>query len=156
MAAVSGVSLDYLGNIIAEHFNPGDKVKLDIGVDTLPSQVQISQLNTYLLSQGATLIKPATAFLDKKLGPTISLQFEIPQYREGVGFIWWIPLAIVGGLGLIGITAVVGWRMSQVVESLAKWLLPITLGVAALIILPQVIKAWKSPHTPGSAVRTYK
>lgn len=142
MNTIYGTSLDFLGNQIAEHFNPGAKVQLDLSIGSLLDSGKLAVFQEHLLTNGFELTKPVQSLITEE-GPVVRVEFVRPDSQSGVGVIPLI-LLIPAGLAAIGIFAVMGWRISQVTETIAKYVIPLSLGILAIVFLPKIIREFRA------------
>ena len=134
MKTITGKSLQYLDRFVGEHFEAGDKVELFLGVGRALTQQEVATFQDELVSQGAQMTSPVDYGYTEDLGHTLRVEFIRPDMQGGVGFPVLLPLILVGGLAAIAVTSIIGWRMSQVIETFAKYLLPIAFIAAGTII----------------------
>lgn len=118
-----------LQHTMEEQFNSRQPVELLLGISRELPDHQVSLLDAELRHQGVALL----GRVEIGSGPwpvTLRLAVRRPPAVRGTGV---LPLAVllVGALGLVGITGIIGWRVGDVIkglgDALTKSLVPITL-----------------------------
>lgn len=125
-----------LQEAVAKNYSPGQTVELFIGIGRDLSIDELSAVQERFAQGGLKLLSPL-AIGASPWPNTLRLVFANPEEPPGVGFILALPLAVlvIGALGVVGIGAFLGFKLGNVVDSLAKNLLPITLiTVGGLIV----------------------
>lgn len=131
-----------LQRTMEEHFNPGRPVEILLGLPVDLSSTQLDLLNAELRSQGVPLLSPAQI----GSGPwpiTLRLAVRRPQRSRGTGL---LPLAvlIIGALGAVGVTGLLGWRLGEVIssmgEALSRSLIPMTLILGGVWVLTKYME----------------
>ena len=125
-----GFDLEGLQYIIDEQFGAGAKVDLVIGLYNPLTDDQVSMFEQFLRESSVPLLAPVQYGSSPENGwdYALSIKFHNPVRQPGqVGFVWWIPLALVGGLATIGITGWIGFQVGEFLQSLAKAIIPIAL-----------------------------
>ncbi|MFH1486984.1 MAG: hypothetical protein ABIH46_13005 [Chloroflexota bacterium] len=118
---------------LAENFAPGEPVSVIVGLPRAITREEFASVVSHLRSRGMNLIR-ADYVSTSEWSYALQLDFRRPS-RSGYAV---LPLAvlIIGALGIIGIGSFVGFKLGNVMDSLAKNMVPIALiGVAGWVLV---------------------
>lgn len=132
MSVFAGASLDGLQRAIEEHYNPGQRCSVVLGLERELTDDEVGVLESELAQSGLRAkVEPGMA---PEWPAAVRLEFTRPAKVQGVG-VWPLAAVLVAALGAVGIVGILGWRLGEVVAALAKNLLPIALIGAATFLM---------------------
>ena len=138
-----GFDLEGLQYIIDEQFGAGSRVDLVIGLHEPLTSDQVALFEQFLRESSVPLVAPVQygSYPANGWDHALSIKFQNPVRQPGqVGFIWWIPVAIVGGLATIGITGWIGFQVGEFLQSLAKAIIPIALILGGVYLASKALE----------------
>jgi len=118
---ISGSGDQALNLAIREHFNPGDKLMLEIA---LPRTLSYDEL----VHVGDELAKGIEVHSVRSPSNKLQVSFTNPAKVTGYALFW---LPIIGILAALGITGYLTWKVGTIPESISKNIVPITIALIA-------------------------
>ena len=126
--------------VVEEHFNAGTRVALLLGLPREVTETQLGRIADHLHHHGmgdaqvqfGTSYNPAGSVLWDN---TLRVEFTRPSREAKAQF---LPFAftLIAAMGLVGITAYLGFKVGQVVEQIGRNLVPLALiGVGAVVLI---------------------
>lgn len=112
--AMQGTDIIALNSALLEHFNPGDRVQVLLGISHDLSDEELAQIALKMRDNGLGIEKftfgPSTTW-------PYSLTFEFTRpARQGYGFIL-LGVWLVGVVGALAFGAVLGWQITQTIRN---------------------------------------
>jgi hypothetical protein len=138
-----GTKLDGLQYILNEHFGKGARVELVIGLHQPLIPDQVALFEQHLVESGVPLTAPVQfgEYATKGWSNALRIEFHNPGIDSShVGFVWWIPVAIIGGLTLVGISGWIGFQVGELLQSLAKAVVPVALIIGGVYLASVALK----------------
>ena len=132
MTVFAGTNLAGLQRTIEEHYNPGQRVSVILGLARELTDDEVGILASTFAENG--LHVKVEAGSAPEWPAAVRLEFNRPAKLKGVGA-WPLAAVLITALGAAGIVGILGWRLGEVMGSLAKNLLPITLIGAATFLM---------------------
>lgn len=134
---IRGDNLSTLASAVMEHIRPGQRVDLTVGLRQEVGQEALDTLATTLNRGGLTAAVEfgSTAEWEK----AVRIQFIRPRQRAGVSV---LPLVVllVGALGVVAVGGIVGFKLGNVLDSVAKNLPWIILATGGTIVALALIR----------------
>lgn len=112
---------------------PGSKVELIIGIDRSLSSAELSSV-AQELGKSLNLADQIQLGATREWPNAIKMTFYNPVKQGGYSL---LPIAvlIIGALGVVGVSAFLGWKLGTIFESIGKYIVPITLIVTGGFVL---------------------
>jgi hypothetical protein len=137
--ALEGTDTRALDRALMEFFSPGQKVELLLGLPRDISDQEVAQLEQQLVNAGLDLHSIEMGST-KEWPYALRMIFTRPYRPEGVA-VWPLAVLIIVALGGVGIAAFLGWKVGNVIDALAKYIIPVTLiGVGGLVLAAYVMR----------------
>lgn len=124
-------------------YKPGAKLMLDIGLSRDPDADELMAMEQYLTEKGMKLTAPLSIG-SGAWEHQLRMQFENPK---GFGFVVPLVVMIIGAIGILGLTGVGGWRITNIIEDH----LP---GLALMVLAGFMGWAYFSSKKTTTGVRT--
>ena len=139
--------INRLQEYLAKNVPVGKPVELFIGVERDLNSDELDMLQDDLLAGGLELLDPISIGTSGDWENAVRLKFKRPAF-PGPGTVGLIPLWLIltGGLAAIGLSGAIGWKLGNIVDSVAKNIVPIALILGGLWVVTRM--ATKSP-TPA-------
>ena len=120
---------------------PGSKVELTIGIDKDLSESQLASI-AQSLSSNLVLTDTLQIGSTPEWPNALKLSFYNPVTPgQGIAFALPLVVLIIGALGVVGISSFLGFKIGNVVDSIAKYIIPITLiSVGGLVLYGYVTR----------------
>lgn len=99
---------------IANHFGPGERVDLILELPRDLTAVELDKVQAELKGRGLELTAPIELGADRQWPDALRVQFPRPHRPAGTAV---LPLGglVIGALGAVGITGLLGWRIGDTV-----------------------------------------
>jgi len=137
--ALEGTDTRALDRALMEFFSPGQKVELLLGLPRDISDQEVARMGQQLVNAGLDLHSIEMGST-KEWPYALRMIFTRPYRPEGVAA-WPLAVLIIVALGGVGIAAFLGWKIGNVIDALAKYIVPITLiGVGGLVLAAYVMR----------------
>ena len=131
MAVITGTDFKDLDRTLLEFFSPGQRVSLLLGLPRAVSESEMEAMAEHLMDSGVQL--HSMEFGSTAEWPNaLHLVFTRPPRASGYGVVWYIPIAIIGSLAVIGVGAWMGWKVG---EAISVNIIPLTLILVGGIII---------------------
>lgn len=127
--------------VVEEHFDPGTRVELHLGLPRAVTEAELGRIGAHLHQNG---MQDAQVLFGAAYSPdgsvlwenALQVRFTRPSRAARAQF---LPFAfvLIAALGLVGITAYLGFKVGQVVEQIGRNLVPLALigGGTVLLIM---------------------
>ena len=125
-SVVSGTGEAALNVAIREHFNPGDRLMVEVALPRALTNSELQYVGDSLAAKGIPIA--SASVLNATSNPTLTLLFTNPPSTKGFSAIAFLPVIAV--LAEIGITALLAWQVSKI--SVWAWWSMMVLAAAAL------------------------
>ena len=117
--------------------SPGSKIELTLGIDRNLSASELA-LVAQSLNKNVTLTGNLEMGSTPEWPNALRMTFYNPYNpisQKGYAFALPLAVLIIGALGAVGVSAFLGFKLGNVIDALAKYIVPVTLILAGSFVL---------------------